>query len=120
VEEEPKKKKGRLGGPEIAVLIFFALIFDLLSLIPIVNDVVVIVGQALMALFFFIHGVNVFSKKNIIQYLAGWVVEAIPAISIFPTFILETIIIIAVTKFEDKTGIEVSTNPADKLKAPTA
>ena len=114
-----KTEKQRIGMPEAAVLLLFATIFDILSLIPIVNDVIVIVGQGCMALFFFFMGVSVFSgPKRCAAYLITIVVEAIPAISIFPTFILETIIIIAITRTEDKSGVNISSMASGKLPIP--
>lgn len=102
----PKKKKQRIGAVEIPVLLFFAVIFDILSLIPYVNVGVVIVSQSLIALFFYIHGVNVLSKKRALPYIIAWISEAIPIISMFPAITLETIIIIALTRIEDRTGID--------------
>lgn len=105
IKDAPEKKSftNMIGMPEAAVLLFFATIFDVLSLIPIANVTIVFVGQGLMVLFFFFMGVNVFSgPKRIAAYLISTIIEAIPAISMFPSFILETIIIIAVTRAENK------------------
>jgi hypothetical protein len=100
-------KKNRIGNSEIILLVVFALIFDIISLIPFLNFVTVIVAQGLMAFFFSIHGVNVLSKKRAIPYVLGWIIEFIPAISVIPAITLETIIIIVMVRFEDKTGISV-------------
>ena len=114
-----KSRKQRIEMPEMAVLLFFATIFDIFSLIPIVNDVIVLVGQGLMALFFLLMGVSVFSgPKRCAAYLITIIVEAIPAISMFPTFILETIIIIAITRTEDKSGVNISSVVYGKFPIP--
>jgi hypothetical protein len=105
-ENEKPEKKHRIGNGEIVMLLVFALIFDLISLIPFVNIAVVIVAQSLMALFFSMHGVNVLSKRRAIPYILGWIIEIIPAISAIPAITIETIIMIVLTRIEDKTGID--------------
>lgn len=116
-QKQKKSKKNRIGTSEAATLLFFAALCDLFSIIPVVNDVLVFLGQGLIALFFFIHGVNIFSKKKVVPYVIASITEAIPAISAFPTFLLETIIIIVITRIEDKKGIKIGVPGASNILA---
>lgn len=104
-EEKPKTK--RLGMGESILIVVFALVFDLLSLIPFLNIVVVLVAQGLLALFFFLHGISVFSKKKAVTFTIGTVVELIPFLSMLPALTAQTIAIIILTNIEDKTGLSV-------------
>lgn len=109
-EQAPKEKKNRIGNSELFMLIPFAVVFDLLSLIPGVNVVVVVIAQFLLALFFRIHKVNVLSKKRLVTFIIATIAEAIPVLSILPALTIETIIMVAITRAEDKTGIQVPGN----------
>ncbi len=118
-EKKAKSKEPRIGAAEIAVLLFFAVFMDILSLIPIANDVVDIVAQSLIAVFFFVNGVNIFTGgyKKLVPYIVGWIVEAIPVVSVFPTITIETIIIIIISRIEDRTGISSSSASEKLIKA---
>lgn len=106
-EEEKKPTKNRLGNSEAILLLAFAVVCDLLSLIPGINILVMIVGQGLIALFFSMHGVSVFSKKRGVTYTAASVVEFIPVLSMLPALTLEVLIMVAITRTEDKIGIKI-------------
>lgn len=106
-EQAPKEKKNRIGNSELFLLIPFAVACDLFSLIPGINIAVVIVAQFLLALFFRIHKVNVLSKKRLVTFIIATIAEAIPVLSILPALTVETIIMVMITRAEDKTGIQV-------------
>ncbi len=116
-DQKEQKKKRRIKNSEAAILLLMALIFDVLSLIPGANLVVVIVAQGLIALFFFLHGVNVFSGgyKKLVPYLVATLAEAIPFLSMIPMITFETLIIIAVSRTEDKVGVKITPESASKL-----
>lgn len=94
-------------GGAAAALVGIAIFFDILSLIPFVNILTVFIGEGLLAIFFRIEGVSVFSAKKALPYLMGFVAEAIPAISMLPALTVETIVIIYLTHAEDKVGVSV-------------
>ncbi|HEY0907747.1 MAG TPA: hypothetical protein VGE35_00150 [Candidatus Paceibacterota bacterium] len=116
-EEKKKKKKRRINNGEATVLILMAIIFDVLSLWPAINVVVVVIAQAFTALFFLLNRVNIFSGgyKKLVPYLIACVAEAIPFVSIVPMITVETIVIIGISRAEDKAGISVTPGIASKI-----
>ena len=114
-DEEKKPTKNRLGNSEAILLVCFAIVCDLLSLIPGINVIVVIISQGLIALFFSMHGVSVLSKKRGVTYAAASIVEFIPVISIIPALTLEVLIMVAITRAEDKAGIKIPGSGATSI-----
>jgi hypothetical protein len=93
-------------GAGTAVLIF-AVFFDLLSVIPGVNDVIVFISQTFFfVIFTFFLGVPVVGKKTWIWYFAAWVIELIPFISILPATTLMVFRFIAISRIEDRLTAE--------------
>lgn len=111
---EEKPKNNRIGAGEGALITLFALVFDLFSLIPFVNFIVVIIGQALLTFFFYLHGVSMFTKKKAVTVGTATVIEAIPFLSIIPALTAQTLIVIFMTRAEDKTGISIPTGVLPK------
>lgn len=83
---------------DMALLIAVAVLFDILSLIPGGNVLVSISGQTVIPLLFSRYGINVFSLKRSVPYIAGFIVEIIPGASLLPAFTLETLILIYMSK----------------------
>jgi hypothetical protein len=88
----------RISNGFIILLIISAIFFDALSFVPILNAVVVVVGQFVMACLFFLAGVNIFKNKPAIMYVLTTIVEFIPAASALPFFLVETLAIIALAR----------------------
>ena len=88
----------RINKGFIIVLILFAIIFDALSFVPILNSIVVVAGQFVMACLFYFAGVNIFKNKPAILYVLTTIVEFIPAASSLPFFLVETLAIIALSR----------------------
>lgn len=118
-KEEEQKTKYRISGPEEVVLYLFAILFDLLTFIVNIaglalmvvgggfvavglNIAIGIIGGALMAFFFWLHGVSVFSQKIALRYWGRLVVKIIPIISLLPAFVLSTWTVIDWSHKEDK------------------
>jgi len=78
----------------MAVLIGTAVAFDLLSLVPGENILVSIFGQTVIPFVFSRYGINIFSFKGYVPYIAAFIIEVIPGASILPGFTLETIVIL--------------------------
>jgi hypothetical protein len=97
MEHTPVKQK-TLRKRDMAVLIAVAVLFDILSLIPGENIFVSIFGQTVIPFVFSRYGINIFSFKNSVPYIVGFIIEAIPGASILPAFTLETLIIIYISK----------------------
>jgi hypothetical protein len=108
----------RIDDQDGTSILIMAGFFDLLSVIPGVNDIVVLVAQFLFfVIFTFFHGVSVVGKKTWIWYLVAWVVELIPFLSIFPTLTLMAFRMIAISRVEDRVksmGLQVE---GEKTKA---
>ena len=75
-------------------LIAAALFFDACSVLPLVNGVVVVVGQLTMAWLFSRAGVNLFQGRPAVAYIVTTIIEALPAASVMPLFTVETVAII--------------------------
>lgn len=88
----------RISNGFIIVLILFAIIFDVLSFVPILNVVVVAAGQFVMACLFYLAGVNIFKNKPAVLYILTTIVEFIPAAASLPFFLVETLAIIALSR----------------------
>jgi hypothetical protein len=88
----------RISNGFIMVLILFAIIFDVLSFVPILNVVVVAVGQFVMACLFYLAGVNVFKNKPAVLYVLTTIVEFVPAAAVLPFFLVQTLAIIALSR----------------------
>ncbi len=88
----------RINKGFIIVLILFAIIFDALSFVPILNSIVVVAGQFVMACLFYLAGVNIFKNKPAVLYILTTIVEFIPAAASLPFFLVETLAIIALSR----------------------
>ncbi len=88
----------RISNTFIVILIFFAIIFDTLSFVPMLNVVVVTVGQFVMACLFYLAGVNIFKNKPAVLYVLTTIVEFIPAAAALPFFLVQTLAIIAISR----------------------
>jgi hypothetical protein len=91
-------KYRKINGFYIALLLSVALVFDLLSLIPGINHIVMVVGQAVIGVLFYIAGVNVFKNKPAITYILTGILEFIPGASVLPFFLVETLTIIGLAR----------------------
>ncbi|HVU06770.1 MAG TPA: hypothetical protein VHE10_03220 [Candidatus Paceibacterota bacterium] len=81
-----------------AALLIIAGFFDLLSLVPGLSEIVSIIGQIVMGCLFFTQGVNVFQGRQATLYIVSTLVEAIPATSFAPMFLIETLVLISWSK----------------------
>jgi hypothetical protein len=88
----------RISKGFILVLILFAIIFDVLSFVPILNSIVVVIGQFVMACLFYLAGVNIFKNKPAVMYVLTTIIEFMPAASALPFFLVETLAIIALSR----------------------
>lgn len=106
--ENQAVKKERIGTAESVTLIFFALICDVISLIPVANDVIAIVAPIIFGIAFYLMGVGILSPKKALTAAIGLVVEVVPVISMLPAYTLGVVLIIHLTHAEDKTGIKLT------------
>lgn len=90
----------RITFAEFFAMLFFAIFFDLLSVIPGIG----IVGQIMFGAYFYINGVKVLSWKGGKFAVSGVsaFVEALPVLSAFPTVITFVGVHTFVSRAEDK------------------
>jgi hypothetical protein len=98
----------RIGNAMAAVLILIAGIADLLSLIPFVGDFVGPIYWVCVSIYLWKIGMGFVNPRRIITEVASTLVELIPVLQWFPSILLGTGIVIALTRFEDKTGISAT------------
>lgn len=73
---------------EVILMYLVAGMFDLLSLIPIVNWLVFLFAWPTFLLWFYFKGIKIgFGQKNAVTFLGVSLIEAIPALSMLPSWI---------------------------------
>jgi hypothetical protein len=102
------KKKGHIGTIAIIVLVFFGIIADLLSLIPFVGDFVGPIFWVCAGIYFWKIGMGLLNGKRLATGVVSIVAELIPAVQALPTISVGIIAVIIMTRFEEKTGISVT------------
>lgn len=77
---KPKDKKieYRITTDEFATMFVFAVIFDIIGLIPVVNILTVIMAQCLFALVFWANGVNIWQGKKLLTVIFTDLAKFIP------------------------------------------
>ncbi len=101
-------KKHKLGNIATIILFIAACIADALSLIPFVGDLVGPIFWILASIYFWKSGMGLMNPRRLITSAISTVAELIPVVQEFPTIIAGMIIIIVLTRIEDKTGISVT------------
>jgi hypothetical protein len=81
-------------------MVMFTLLFDLISLIPIVDLFTDPIWQMSMALWFHMNGINYNSTKRISSVVAGTVIGLIPGLNMLPELTLELFIIFSTIEME--------------------
>ena len=93
-------------------LSILALFSDLLTLIPIVGDVVGPVFWISIGYYFWKKGLGLFNWRRFVPEIISFIAELIPGVQELPSMFLGMIIIALLTKIEQKTGI----NPINLVK----
>jgi hypothetical protein len=88
----------RINNPFAVVILACAALFDLLSLIPGANEYVAIAGQVVMGGLFYLSGANIFKDTPAVVFIAATILEAIPGVSVVPSFLIEAIAIIVMSR----------------------
>ncbi|HEY9583862.1 MAG TPA: hypothetical protein VJI66_02790 [Candidatus Paceibacterota bacterium] len=111
-EEQNKKVNYRIGALAIVLLVALAGIFDLLSLIPFVGDIVGPIFWIIASIYFWKAGLGLVNGKRLATAAISLIAELIPAVQELPMILAGIVAIIIMTRIEDKTGI--SLNPLSK------
>lgn len=116
-------EESKISDGTAFLMVSLALFFDsgqgianIIGLIPIVGNIfgsmlAFIIGFFAWLSFytwFKIHGVNFMSPKRLIAFLGAGITELIPYINILPAWTFAVLFIIATTRIEEKTGINIT------------
>lgn len=108
-DSQENKKPRRIDPVTRYKLIGTAIIFDLISIIPVVGQFLAIGGAGItFYIWFKMLGVSFISPKKIVTTVVEYIGEAIPVVSALPLITTGTIIMIVLTDIEDKTGVGVA------------
>ena len=80
---------------------------DLLSLMPFVGSFVGPIFWVLTGIYFWIEGMGIMNGKRLATGAISMVAELIPAIQALPSLIVGIIVVIGMSRIEEKTGISL-------------
>jgi hypothetical protein len=112
------EKKHQIGNLAIVILTILATVADLLSLIPFVGDFVGPIFWIFAGIYFWKSGMGLVNGKRLAASLISLVAEMIPGVQELPTIIAGMIIIIVVTRLEDKTDIKLPATGTASARTP--
>lgn len=101
-------KKNRIEFTSIVILIVTAILIDILNLIPILGGIVSTFYWMFVSLYLWKTGHGLINWRSIIPESISVIIEWIPALSFIPTVFISTVIIIIISRVEDKTGISIT------------
>ena len=100
--------KYRIGTFAIILLVIFALICDLIGLIPFAKDIVGIIFWLIADVYLWKAKVGLFNGKTLAAEGVSLLTSLVPVIQELPVELTAGIVaIIFITRFEDKTGIKM-------------
>ncbi len=111
-ENQPTKPNYRMGRTSIVIIVFLAGVADLLSVIPFVGDFISPIFWLFAAVYFWKNGLGMLNPGRLATSLISLVAEIIPFVQALPTIFAGTVVIIVMSRIEDRTGF--SLNPLKK------
>ena len=105
---DTEKKKNRIGWGMIVVLIISAGFVDLANMVPILGGLVTTAYWSAITWYLWKTKHGLFNWKKLASEIISLITEWIPFLSFIPSVIAATIVIIFISRFEDKTGIKLS------------
>lgn len=103
----PNPKPRRINSLNAGLLIFVAIIFDLLSIIPFLNVITSFVAWLIFLVWFYILGVGFINPKRFATIAISFIIGVIPILSILPELTIAIIATIIMVKSEDRLGIKI-------------
>lgn len=108
MEPQEEKKQPRITNTSAFLMVGTAIVFDLISIVPVIGQAVAVVGSAIVFLIWFlILRLPLISPKKLLTIALSYLGESVPAISVLPLITLGVILMIVFTRAEDKLGIRV-------------
>lgn len=95
------KEEYRISGGSAGLMYGVALVFDGISLIPIVGSIVPVFGSLTFWLWFRMKGVDFNSSRKFVTSLSATLVEVVPVVNVIPAWTLATFLIVQEVRAED-------------------
>ncbi len=111
--QENNKPQYRIGILAIVVLFITACIFDGLTFIPFVGDLIAWVFWVGSAIYYWKAGLGLANWKVLVPEILSFAAELVPAVQELPTMIAATVVIVAMSRVEDR--FNVSLIPGKKI-----
>lgn len=106
--QQQEKKESKISDTAAALMIATAIILDIISIIPVVGQAFADVGSfVIFLIWFLILGLPLVTPKKLLTMLSAYIIELVPAISALPAITVGVILMIALTRAEEKTGIQL-------------
>ena len=102
-----EEKKSRISLASMIFMPTLALVFDLFSLIPLVNLIVAPIVWIIFTIWLFLEGVNPFSGRRAAVAIGSFIIGLIPVLSMLPEITVGIVSIIFMVKSEDTLGIKL-------------
>ncbi len=104
----------RISLGAAAILTAFGGLCDLVSLIPFVGDLVGFIFWIIAGIYLWRKGIGLFSGRKLATLLVTETIKIIPILQELPSLTVGIVLVIVMTRIEDKTGF--SLNPLKKQK----
>lgn len=114
---QEEEKQNRIGSGIILILIILAGMVDLINLIPIVGGLVSSGYWFAFSYYLYKTGHGLFNWKVAIPEIISVAIEWVPMVSFLPSVMAGTLAIVAISRIQDKTGINLI--PGQTLKKMT-
>jgi hypothetical protein len=97
----------RIGWGVSILLVVVAIIFDVLSLIPLVGSIAGPLFWVLAGVYFWYKGMGIVNGRKLAVSSISMVAEIIPAVQALPALTVGIIVMLTMMRVEDKTGISL-------------
>lgn len=105
-EEKNTQTKYRLESRHVFNIVFWAISFDSLTLIPFVGNFLGPLYWIVFSLYLLRRGCGFINGRRLATAAASVVIEMIPVLSVLPTLTLGSVIVIALIRAEDVLGMQ--------------
>ena len=106
MDNKPKTQY-RISMAMSVILIAIAGIFDLTTAIPFIGSFMGPLFWVIAGIYFWVKGMGIVNGKRLVVSGTSFILELFPGIQIAPTLIGGIIIILLITRIEDKTGLSI-------------
>ncbi len=88
------KASPKINGLSAIGLTVVALVFDILSLVPLLNIITGLVGWFIFSLWFFLLGFGLLEGRRLVTIMSSMIIEVVPLLSWLPTMTIGVIALI--------------------------